>query len=103
MVMFLVSRPFPPFISSSGRLPGGGERSTNAEITEQKPDERVAWRNDGKENAGGIKEKIGDALVAADRRVPETTRRGLIEPRRPTAGVLPRSAQIPAVEGSNSV
>ncbi len=72
----------------------GGERHEwDAEITEQKPDERVAWRNvDGKDNAGvvtfhrlsdsktrimvqmdwapeGIKEKIGAAIGADDRRV----------------------------------
>ena len=72
----------------------GGERHEwDAEITEQKPDERVAWQNvDGKQNAGvvtfhrigdektrviaqmdwapeGIKERLGDALGAADRRV----------------------------------
>jgi uncharacterized membrane protein len=65
----------------------------DAVITEQLPDERVAWRNtDGKENAGvvtfhklddersrvmvqmdwvptGIKEKLGDALGVSDRRV----------------------------------
>lgn len=72
---------------------GGSRHEWDAEITEQKPDERVAWKNtDGKDNAGvvtfhhidddttrvmvqmdfvpeGIKEKIGDALGAADRRV----------------------------------
>jgi uncharacterized membrane protein len=72
---------------------GGSRHEWDAEITEQKPDERVAWQNtDGKDNAGvvtfhriddeltrimvqmdfvpeGIKEKIGDALGAADRRV----------------------------------
>jgi uncharacterized membrane protein len=72
---------------------GGTRHEWDAEITEQLPDERVAWRNtDGKENAGvvtfhhlddrhsrvmvqmdfvpeGIKEKIGDALGAPDRRV----------------------------------
>ena len=72
---------------------GGSRHEWDAEITEQKPDERVAWRNvDGKENAGvvtfhhldgdltrimvqldfvpeGIKEKLGDALGASDRRV----------------------------------
>jgi uncharacterized membrane protein len=72
---------------------GGSRHEWDAEITEQKPDERVAWRNtDGKDNAGvvtfhriddsttrvmvqmdfvpeGIKERIGDALGAADRRV----------------------------------
>ena len=72
---------------------GGSRHEWDAEITEQKPDEGVAWRNtDGKDNAGvvtfhrldddstrvmvqmdfvpeGIKEKIGDALGAPDRRV----------------------------------
>jgi uncharacterized membrane protein len=72
----------------------GGERHEwDAEITEQIPDERVAWRNtDGKENAGvvtfhrldddrtklmvqmdwvpdGIKEQIGGALGFDNRRV----------------------------------
>ena len=72
---------------------GGTQHEWDAEITEQLPDERVAWRNtDGKDNAGvvtfhkldedttrvmvqmdfvpeGIKEKIGDAIGAPDRRV----------------------------------
>jgi uncharacterized membrane protein len=72
---------------------GGNRHEWDAEITEQLPDERVAWRNtDGKENAGvvtfhklddshskvmvqmdfvpeGIKEKIGDVIGAPDRRV----------------------------------
>jgi uncharacterized membrane protein len=72
---------------------GGSRHEWDAEITEQLPDERVAWRNtDGKANAGvvtfhklddrrsrvmvqmdfvpeGIKEKLGDRLGAADRRV----------------------------------
>jgi uncharacterized membrane protein len=72
---------------------GGTRHEWDAEVTEQLPDERVAWRNtDGKDNAGvvtfhklddtrskvmvqmdwvpeGIKEKIGDALGAPDRRV----------------------------------
>jgi uncharacterized membrane protein len=72
----------------------GGERHEwDAEITEQIPDERVAWKNtDGKENAGvvtfhrlndertkimvqmdwvpeGIKESIGSALGFDNRRV----------------------------------
>jgi uncharacterized membrane protein len=72
---------------------GGTRHEWDAEITEQSPEERVAWRNvDGKDNAGvvtfhkidedttrvavqmdfvpeGLKEKIGDALGAPDRRV----------------------------------
>ena len=72
---------------------GGQTHEWDAEITEQAPDERVAWRNtDGKDNAGvvtfhklsddrtrvmvqmdwapeGIKEKLGSALGADDRRV----------------------------------
>jgi uncharacterized membrane protein len=72
---------------------GGETHEWDAEITEQKPEERVAWRNtDGKDNAGvvtfhkidsattrvmvqmdwapeGIKEKLGSALGADDRRV----------------------------------
>ncbi len=78
---------------------GGRRHEWDAEVTEQKPDERIAWRNtDGKENAGvvtfhriddthtklmvqldfvpeGILEKIGDALGAADRRVEGDLRR----------------------------
>ncbi|MBD0281223.1 MAG: cyclase [Thermoleophilaceae bacterium] len=72
---------------------GGSRHEWHAEITEQRPDERVAWRNtDGKDNAGvvtfhrladdctrvmvqmdfvpeGVKEKSGDALGAPDRTV----------------------------------
>ena len=72
----------------------GGEREEwDAEITEQKPDERVAWRStSGNDNAGvvtfhrlddthtrvmvqmdyapeGVKEKVGDMLGAPDRRI----------------------------------
>ena len=71
----------------------GSRHEWDAEITEQQPDERVAWRNtDGKENAGvvtfhklddghskvmvqldfvpeGDKEKLGSAIGAPDRRV----------------------------------
>jgi uncharacterized membrane protein len=71
----------------------GQRHEWDAEITEQKPDERVAWRNtDGKDNAGvvtfhridqattrvmvqldyvpeGVLEKLGDAFGAPDRRV----------------------------------
>jgi uncharacterized membrane protein len=72
---------------------GGETHEWEAEVTEQEPEERVAWRNvDGKGNAGvvtfhkiddgttrvmvqmdwapeGIKEKVGAALGADDRRV----------------------------------
>ncbi len=72
---------------------GGSRHEWDAEITEQSPDERVAWRNtDGKDNAGvvtfhklsdtrskimvqmdfvpeGIKEKIGSALGFDERQV----------------------------------
>jgi uncharacterized membrane protein len=78
---------------------GGSRPEWDAEITEQKPDERVAWRNtDGRENAGvvtfhrlddartrvmvqldfvpeGVKEKLGDALGTPDRRVKRDLRR----------------------------
>jgi uncharacterized membrane protein len=71
----------------------GQEHEWDAEITEQRPDERIAWRNtDGKDNAGvvtfhridesttrlmvqldyvpeGVLEKLGDLLGAPDRRV----------------------------------
>jgi uncharacterized membrane protein len=72
---------------------GGETHEWDAEIVEQAPEERVAWRNtDGKDNAGavtfhkidddttrvmvqmdwapeGIKEKVGAALGADDRRI----------------------------------
>ena len=84
---------------------GGTRHEWDAEITEQKPEERVAWRNlDGKENAGvvtfhkiaddrtrimlqmdwapeGVKEKLGSALGFDDRRVQGDLERfkGLVE------------------------
>ena len=72
---------------------GGQQHEWDAEVTEQKPDERIAWRNtDGKDNAGvvtfhrinddetqvmvqmdfvpeGILEKLGTAVGTPDRRV----------------------------------
>ena len=72
---------------------GGQSHEWDAEITEQLPDERVAWKNvGGKRNAGvvtfhrldadhtrmmvqldfmpeGLIEKLGDALAAPDRRI----------------------------------
>ena len=72
---------------------GGNRHEWDAEITEQLPDERVAWRNtDGKDNAGvvtfhhlsdtrtkvmvqldfepeGIMEKLGSAIGSDDRKV----------------------------------
>ncbi len=71
----------------------GQRHEWDAEITEQRPDERIAWKNtDGKDNAGvvtfhridhdhtqlmvqmdfvpeGIVEKLGNALGVPDRRV----------------------------------
>ena len=86
---------------------GGTRHEWDAEITEQRPEERVAWRNlDGKENAGvvtfhkiadgctrvmlqmdwapeGAKEKVGSALGFDDRRVQGDLARfkGLVEAR----------------------
>ncbi len=78
---------------------GGRHHEWDAEVTEQKPDERIAWRNThGKDNAGvvtfhrldddhtrlmvqmdfvpeGIVERIGDALGAPERRVEGDLRR----------------------------
>ena len=72
---------------------GGRRHEWDAEVTEQKPDERVAWRNvDGKDNAGGVTfhrlddmhtrlmvqmdylpegivERVGDAIGVPERRV----------------------------------
>ncbi len=72
---------------------GGNRHEWEAEITEQTPDERIAWTNTtGKDNAGvvtfhrlddnltrimvqmdfvpeGVKEKLGDLLNAPERRV----------------------------------
>ncbi|HEV2774920.1 MAG TPA: SRPBCC family protein [Solirubrobacteraceae bacterium] len=72
---------------------GGTQHEWDAEIVEQVPDERIAWGNtEGKDNAGvvtfhriddnttrimvrmdfvpdGIKEKIGDAIGAPERRI----------------------------------
>src|SRR6476659_4340567 len=72
---------------------GGHRHEWDAEVTEQKPDERVSWRNtDGKDNAGvvtfhrldedktrimvqldwapeGFAEKLGDAFGVDERRV----------------------------------
>jgi uncharacterized membrane protein len=100
---------------------GGSRHEWDAVITEQLPDERVAWRNtDGKENAGvvtfhklddahskvmvqmdfvpeGIKEKLGDAIGAPDRRVKGDLKRfkELIESRGGESGAwrgeVPRS------------
>ena len=78
---------------------GGRTHEWDAEITEQAPEERVAWRNvDGKDNAGvvtfhkiddgttrimvqmdwapeGIAEEVGSALGADDRRLKRDLRR----------------------------
>jgi uncharacterized membrane protein len=91
---------------------GGSRHEWDAEITEQLPDERVAWKNiDGKDNAGvvtfhrlsdertrvmvqmdwtpeGLKEKLGSALNFDDRRVQgDLTRfKELVERRGPSEG-----------------
>jgi len=91
---------------------GGRRHEWDAEVTEQRPDERIAWRNtDGKENAGvvtfhriddthtklmvqmdyvpeGIIEKIGDAIGVSDRRVTGDLKRfkELIEQRGEASG-----------------
>ena len=79
---------------------GGSKHEWDAEITEQVPDERLAWRSiDGKTNAGqvtfrpadsgakteltvamewepeGLKEKVGSALGFDDRRVKQDLER----------------------------
>jgi uncharacterized membrane protein len=91
---------------------GGQTHEWDAEITEQKPDEKIAWRNvGGKENAGvvtfhrvqdattrvmvqldyvpeGIVEKLGDTLGAPDRRVAGDLKRfkALVESRGAESG-----------------
>ena len=91
---------------------GGHRHEWDAEVTEQKPDDRVAWRNtDGKDNAGvvtfhyidedttrimvqmdflpeGVVEKLGDALGAPQRRVKGDLERfkDLIESRKVASG-----------------
>ena len=78
---------------------GGHRQEWDAEITEQHPDERVAWKNvGGMQNAGvitfhrldddhtrlmvqfdfmpdGLIEKLGDAIAAPDRRIAGDLRR----------------------------
>ena len=91
---------------------GGKRHEWDAEVTEQKPDERVAWRNtDGKDNAGvvtfhrldedktrimvqldwvpeGFAEKLGDKLGVDERRVGDDLERfkRLIESRESEIG-----------------
>lgn len=91
---------------------GGRRHEWDAEITEQRPDERVAWRNvDGKDNAGvvtfhriddthtklmvqleylpeGVIEKLGDLVGAPDRRVTGDLKRfkDLVETRGEASG-----------------
>jgi uncharacterized membrane protein len=103
----------------------GRSHEWDAEITEQKPDEKIAWRNtDGKENAGvvtfhrvaeattrvmvqldyepdGILEKLGDAVGTPDRRVQGDLERfkDLVESRGAASGgwrgEVPRSDERP--------
>jgi uncharacterized membrane protein len=91
---------------------GGSRHEWDAEITEQSPEERVAWRNtDGKDNAGvvtfhkiadertrvmvqmdwapeGLKEKLGSAVGLDNRRVQADLARfkGLVESRGASGG-----------------
>jgi uncharacterized membrane protein len=57
----------------------------DAEVTEQKPDERVAWRNtDGKENAG----------VVTFHRIDESTTRLMVQLDYVPAGVLEKLGEV---------
>ena len=101
---------------------GGRKHEWDAEITEQKPDERVAWKStDGKKNAGvvtfhrlsessckvmaqmdfepeGIVEKIGSAVGADDRRVKDDLEsfKELIEKRGRESGAWRGEVEPPA-------
>jgi uncharacterized membrane protein len=101
---------------------GGTRHEWDAVITEQLPDERVAWRNtDGKDNAGvvtfhklsddqsklmvqldfvpeGIKEKVGDLIGAPDRRVKSDLERfkELVESRGTESGAW--RGEVPRVD-----
>jgi uncharacterized membrane protein len=104
----------------------GGERAEwDAEITEQKPDERVAWRSTGgRDNSGvvtfhrlddthtrvmvqldfepeGVKESVGDAIGAPDRRVAGDLERfkGLIESRGSETGAWRGEVERPGEAG----
>jgi uncharacterized membrane protein len=105
---------------------GGSRHEWDAEITEQRPDERVAWKNtDGKENAGvvtfhrlnddttrvtvqmdfvpeGIRERIGDAMGSPDRRVRGDLERfrELIESRETESGGWRGEVKRPDERGS---
>ena len=100
---------------------GGSQHEWDAVIVEQIPDERIAWGNvDGKDNAGvvtfhrlddnrtkvmvqldfvpeGIKEKVGAAIGAADRRVQGDLERfkELIESRGTETGAWRGEVQAP--------
>ena len=101
---------------------GGRKHEWDAEITEQKPDERVAWKStDGKKNAGvvtfhrlsetsckvmaqmdfeieGIVEKIGSAVGADDRRVKDDLEsfKELIEKRGRESGAWRGEVEAPS-------
>ena len=104
---------------------GGTRHEWDAVITEQLPDERVAWRNtDGKDNAGvvtfhklsddqsklmvqldfvpeGIKEKVGDLIGAPDRRVKSDLERfkELVESRGTESGAWRGEVERPDESG----
>ncbi|HXF97779.1 MAG TPA: SRPBCC family protein [Gaiellaceae bacterium] len=104
---------------------GGKEHSWEAEITEQRPDERIAWRSvDGKTNAGlvtfrgldgrtevtvdmewdeeGLLETLGSALGADERRVKRDLERfkELIESRGRETGAWRGEVEQGRVTGS---
>ena len=104
---------------------GGQRHEWDAEITEQRPDERVAWRNtDGKDNAGvvtfhrisddmtrvmvqmdyvpeGITQKVGSAAGIPDRQVKGDLERfkQMIEDRRSETGAWRGNVDRPDQRG----
>jgi uncharacterized membrane protein len=69
----------------------GKEKEWTAEITEQRPDERVAWKNvDGAENAGVVTfHRIGDETSRVTVQI-DTEPEGIVEAAGEAVGVLDR-------------